>query len=152
TLTVYPAETAEPLSNLLEVSQQPLRVVRSNQGGGAYVAYDIAVPRELKRIAVLDASWPIRQLEQLDSSITTMPGFDGRVKAYNRVTINLLRHGSGRATVESSFRQTNADDRKIAREVIEVVSNIPVNEGVIIFTFKARGHGKRSVDIESILR
>lgn len=137
------------LSALLEFSQQPLRVVRSTQGGGAYVAYDVVVPPELQRIAVLDASWPIRALEQLDDSIDTMPAFDGRVKRYSRVTVHFLKHGSGRATTEQSFRQARYEDRRISREIAEVVNSIPGNEAMIVFTFKPHGP---DLDIEAVLR
>jgi hypothetical protein len=137
-LDSYPEDRVASLQTLLDISSRPVRAIRSGQGGGAYVSYDIAVPPELKRMAVLDASWPIRELEQLDPTIKTMPDFDGRVKTYD-VTIHHLRKGSGRYSTEMSFRQEKAEDRKLSREIAEVVKGIPETEAVILFTFKQRG-------------
>lgn len=67
-------DAAKPLATLIEISQNPVRVVKTAQDGGAFVSYEIAVPSELKRIAVLDASWPIRRLEQLDRHVGGKPG------------------------------------------------------------------------------
>jgi hypothetical protein len=146
-LDSFPEDRVASLQTLLDISSRPVRAIRSGQGGGAYVAYDISVPHELKRIAVLDASWPIRELEQLDPTIKTMPDFDGRVKTYD-VTIHHLRKGSGRYSTEMSFRQEKVEDRKLSREIVEVVGGIPENEGVILFTFKQRG----KLNITDILR
>ena len=60
----------ESLKQLLEMSQERLRVVyTTHKNGEGLVTYDITVPPELENIAVLDASFPIRLLEQRDTSI-----------------------------------------------------------------------------------
>ena len=41
----------KPLTTLLKFSQGNLRVIRVNQGGGAFVNYDITVPRTLENRA-----------------------------------------------------------------------------------------------------
>lgn len=142
--------TTDPLRRLVDICQEPLRVVATNQGSGAFVAYDIAVPRELTNIVVLDASFPIRLLEQLDRTIQRDPEFDGAVKAYGKVTIHQLRHGSGRTTMEKSFSQLRRDDRKVSLEVAEVVKAVPCTEGVIIFTFKPKAD--RRANMPKVLR
>jgi len=117
--------------------RQPLRVVPTSQGGGAIVTYDITVPRSLGNVIVLDASYPIRQLEKLDRSIHPAPGFIGAVKRYDNVVIYHLRNGCGRRAMEQSFDEDKAEDRRVSRELCDVISGIDPDEGVIVFTFKA---------------
>ena len=139
------------LRDFLAISQGDLRVVAINQGGGAFVTYDIVVPAELRTVAILDASYAIRELEQMDTTIHRDPGFDGDVKLYDTVSINHLRHGSGRSTMEKSFQQAR-EDRKVSAEICDVVSTIPVDEGIIIFTFKQGSIHHRAPDIGDILK
>jgi hypothetical protein len=139
---------AKALRDLLDISHQRVRVVEATQGGGAYVTYTVAVPEELERVAVLDASYPIRQLEQMDPTIQADPDFDGRVKSYSRVVLHFLKTRSGRAATEESFRKVKHGDRLISREVIDVVKSIPEDEPVLIYTFKTHPD---SVNIEDRL-
>lgn len=146
-----------PLVNLLEISQAPVRVVDANQGGGGYVKYDIAVPPELKNIAILDASFPIRDLEQMDPTIKADPKFDGNVKSYSRVIIHQMLANSGRGSMTESFLGSK-EDRKVALEVVEVVKAIPQTEAVILFTFlpkrvkRPKGKGTVLLDMAEGLR
>ena len=125
------------LSTFLGFTHRGLRVVPTSQGGGAIVTYDITVPRSLGNVVVLDASYPIRQLERLDPSIQPAPAFSGTVKRYDNVVIHHLRHGSGRAAMERSFGEETAEARLVSRELCDVISSIDPDEGVIVFTFKA---------------
>src|SRR5262249_52893178 len=72
----------KPLASLLDLRERYLRVIPVNQGGGAVVTYDITVPNALKDVILLDASYPIRQLERLDPTILPAPSFSGAVKRY----------------------------------------------------------------------
>lgn len=136
------------LRDFLDITHQKVRVIKATQGGGAYVTYTVTVPEELNRVAVLDASWPIRELEQMDPTIQADPYFDGRVKSYSRVVLHFLKTRSGRGAVEASLRNARYEDRLIAREVSDVVKAIPDDEPVLIFTFKTRSD---SVHIEDRL-
>jgi hypothetical protein len=138
---------AKPLTTLLTLGQRPLRVVPVSQGGGAVVTYDITVPRELDNVVVLDASYPIRQLERLDPSIQPAPNFNGAVKRYDKVVVNHLRHGCGRSAMERSFDEQDAEARLVSRELCDVIADIDSDEGVIVFTFKAN-----NVDIREVLK
>jgi len=126
-----------PLSTLLKFGQRDLRVVPVSQGGGALVTYDITVPRALKNVIVLDASYRVRQLEQLDRSIQPAPNFNGAVKRHENVLINHLRHACGRSAMERSFDEDEAEARLVSRELCDVISGIDPDEGIIVFTFKA---------------
>jgi hypothetical protein len=136
-----------PLSTFLKLSHRDLRVIPASQGGGAVVTYDIAVPPELDNIVVLDASYPIRQLERLDRSIHPAPDFDGAVKRYDNVVIHHLRHGCGRGAMERSFDQEDAEARLVSQELCDVISAIDPDEAVIVFMFK-----KNDVDMQKVLK
>ena len=60
------------------VNGHPLRLVALNgeEGESAVVSFAIVVPRELQRLVVLDASFPIRVLESMDESIAPISGFE----------------------------------------------------------------------------
>ena len=130
-------ETKQLNTFLLDFTQRCLRVVPTSQGGGAIVTYEITVPRSLGNVVILDASYPIRQLERLDTSIQPAPGFSGTVKRYDNVLIHHLRHRCGRAAMERSFDEDDGEARLVSRELCDVITGIGPDEGVIVFTFKA---------------
>lgn len=99
------------------------------------ITYDVVVPRELGDVAVLDASWPIRDLQRLDKSIQEDPAFHGDIKSYETVTINHLDGPSGRRSMTVAFSGSRGT-RKVSKEIAQVVKSIPEDEGVLIFTFK----------------
>src|SRR5437867_3166680 len=88
-----------------------------------------------------NASFGIRELEKLDSTINTFPAdqFDGRVADYSGVEAFYLRYGSGRNAIESSFAEQRREHRRITQEVVEVIKAIPEHEGILVFLFKQRG-------------
>ena len=132
---IHDREATQAVRALLAVSQSPLRVVTSNQGGGGVIQYDIVVPPELRNVAVLDASWAIRALERLDKTIQDDPRFDGNVKTYNSVTLHQLRAASGREAMTKAFSRRR-EDRKVSQEIVETVKTIPGDQGILMFTFK----------------
>lgn len=128
-----------PLRQLVGMSQGKLRVAKVSQSGGGVLSYDIVVPPSLRNIVVLDASYHVRELEKMDSSIQPIPGFNGQVKRYSSVVINHLIAPSGRESTERSFTQKGRDARKMSLEVVDIIKReIPAGEPVLIFTFKPR--------------
>ena len=55
------------LSNFLQIGGLPMRMIRHNRA--AAISYRIVIPEALKNILVLDASYPIRKLEQSDPTL-----------------------------------------------------------------------------------
>lgn len=131
----------KPIKDLLSFSQEELRVVETPQGSGGIVYYDLVVSKDLKNIVILDASYPIRELVHLDSSIQTVPVTRNFGVSYENVTIKHLKHGGGRGSLTQNFRKRNREDRKISLEICEAIKGIPKDEGVLIFTFKKRPRG-----------
>jgi hypothetical protein len=60
------------------------------------------------------------------------------VKRYSQVTIHHWNHRSGNRSTSREFAERNPDDRTMAREVVEVVKQLPPDEAVLIFTFKTK--------------
>lgn len=148
------AEVQEALRLFLDMAQEPLRVIEDQQGH-AVVTYDIVVPKELESIAILDASYPIRELERMDPTIQQGCYFPEDLKRFDRVRLHHLKSPSGRGTVTSSFKHAHRTDRKISMEVCDLIASLPKDEGVIVFTFKNRGTGgthKASPDFTKILK
>ena len=127
-----------------------LRVITGTQGSGGCIQYDIAVPPVLTSVAVLDASWAIRDLERMDKTIKDDPGFDGDVKDYGDVTVHFMHHASGRDSMTKAF-QKNKEKRKLSLEIATVVKGIPDDQGVLVFTFKQQ-ETKKALDMADILR
>ena len=113
------------------------------------IKYDVVVPRELRNVAVLDASWAIRDLERLDKTIKDDPNFNGDVKSYSTVTVHHLIGASGRQAMTDAFAG-NRGDRKISKEIARVVKDIPEDQGVLLFTFKPTE--RRQLDMAEKLR
>ncbi len=125
------------LKRLIEMAQEQLRVVWTSHCDGL-VTYDIVVPAELKNIAVLDASFPIRALERLDTSIVDgMPKDRPPVKTYEQVTIHHLKTASGRGSLTDDFNDKGGS--RFLLELVHLVKEIILaDEGVLLFTFKPR--------------
>ncbi len=138
-------EVCKPLKDLLDMSQNPLRVTFA-QGKNGVITYDIVVPSDLKNIIILDASYPIRELERMDETIKPYPGLSVPI-SYENVTIHQLDQPSGRNTMEQAFKPRSRKNRTNSNDICKVVRGIPKDQAVLIFTFK-----KRYVDFEQILR
>lgn len=148
------AEVQEALRLFLDMAQEPLRVIE-DKNGQAVVAYDIVVPKELESMAILDASYPIRELEKMDKTIQQGCAFPADLKRFDDVRLHHLKSPSGRGSVTNSFMQPKRVDRKISMEVCDLITELPQNDGVIIFTFKTRGTGssrRASPDFQGLLR
>ncbi len=142
-LGTHPAVDAA--HQLLEIAHQDVRVILTGQGG--VVSYEISVPRELSNVLVLDASYPIRKLVHLDSSIRDaerclpeMARLDvplSQLKRFDRVSIRQMFSGGGRDTMRQDFQKPE-DQRRVSKDVVSVVNQIPTNEAVLIFTYLTR--------------
>lgn len=128
----------DTLENLLDISDSAIRVLQTSQGLGI-VSYTISVPRELDNVIILDASWWVRDLQKLDNSIEDISLFAEGIKRYDNVTIHQMLHPSGRGSMTKDFSGTRTQ-RKITKEIAQVIKGIPESEGVLVFTFKKRGN------------
>lgn len=130
-------EQANLLRDLLDVSQEQLRLLCNVEQGGGVITFRVSVPQELQNIVVLDASYPIRELAKLDPSIT-QADIAHDIVSYEDVTIHQLNHASGRGAMEKEFSKKRGYN-PITREVADVIKCIPSDEAILIFTFKDYG-------------
>ncbi len=144
----------KPLRQLLDMSAHPLRCVyTTHMSGAGLVTYDVAVPEALTSVAILDGSYPIRDLERLDQSIQSGMHVDRDIKLHEHVVLHHMKAPSGRAAMTKDF----TNDKLVVAEVIDVIKTIPLTEAVIIWTFKPRKeYGKRGrsliVDFAAVIK
>jgi hypothetical protein len=133
----------EAIFDLLDIASRPLRVVSDKMGiaEGAFISFQIAIPSELDRVAVLDASYLVRSLCLADASmsLTNHVAVHHPVKSYETVTGHVIQHGGGRRSVERSA----SGDMKLLREVAEIIGTIPADEKVLLVTFMDRRGANR---------
>ena len=153
----------EPLKTVLEISANDLKVVKQVNGLGGLVTYDIVIPRVLDNVAILDASYPVRDLVKRDHEI--IPGERSKdlrlafadvldiasmdlskIKRYDNVEVRQMRVHGGRTTMEEHFnvsrREARREDNKVCQEITDVISSIPGDQAILIFTFKDRENSK----------
>lgn len=143
---VVPTVNTAHLCSLLELSQNRLRLIATQQQDGV-IWHEVSIPSDLRDVIVLDASYHIRKLVHFDESISVGWSFhDYDVKRYDNVTIHQLLTSGSRSAITESFKRNERQDRHISREIVEVVKSHAASSGILIFTFK-----KREVDIEKRL-
>jgi len=137
-----------PIETLLDLAHEDLRVVSTSEGGAVW--YELAVPRELHNVLVLDASYSIRELCLADASIRDAEKHLDTVKRigvplaqlkhYSAVELRQLFVSGGRHSMERDYSR-DPWDRRITKEIVEVVKAIPLDEAVLVFVFKTRASG-----------
>jgi hypothetical protein len=139
-------EKFKAVYDFLDMSQEPLRVLQTNQGKG-FITYDLKIDPELENMIILDASYLIRDLvKRYDREIRHLANqFDAD---YSNLTLHRIPIYSGRHTIEEEFGKPE-NKRKITKEIAHIIKQIPENEGILIFTYK---HDAGKPDIEKILK
>lgn len=134
-------------SELLKTAQQALRMlqhpvslidVRAGASGEGLMRYRIMVAPELKNIAVLDASFAVRELCMadptiLDGTTEAMSSF----KSYSKVRVKQTRIASGRY----QFSSGKAERCLAIDAAVESIRGIPLGESILVFTFKDANDG-----------
>ena len=140
------------IRHLLDITGGTVKVTPTGTGG--FIHYEISVAPELDTIAVLDASYPIRNLMRCDPTINDAEtdgveeGFIrqmscpfSQIKRFDDVTIHQLPKGGGRTTLSRQFSKSKPEERIASKEVVEVIKSIPDDEAILIFVFKDRSSG-----------
>lgn len=134
----------ETVRSLIQLCPSPVKV--SNFANKGVLGYQITVPTELKNIIILDASHPIRDLVRDDTSVFDaeehLPslkslGFTlASLKRYDGTTIYQMMTGGGKDSMRKSFNQKCAQQRRVCKEVVEVLRHIPQEESTLIIAFQ----------------
>jgi hypothetical protein len=137
-----------PVVTLLDLAHEDLRVISTSEGGAVW--YELAVPRELSNVLVLDASYSIRDLCRADDSIRDAEKYLDAVKRigvplaqlkdHSAVELKQLFISGGRYSMERDYSR-DPWDRRVTKELVDVVKTIPNDQGVLVFVFKSRGVG-----------
>lgn len=147
----------DPALILLDFATERLRVSRAGQGQGL-LTYSLRVPKSLENIVVLDASYPIRELEKLDQTIVdgeTLPLASdcsvsfASIKDHSNVKVLQWVRAGGRASMRAAFKR-NRKNRDVTQAIVEAVKGVPSEEAVLFFVYKPRI--KEEPDYEKILR
>ena len=121
------------LHNLLDISQQSLRVVDAGAQAEGMFHYEVVVDPELENIVVLDASHEIRKLSQLDPTLKTVKNYPKDLVSYDRCIIYQIPYPGGRKSIHKALCQPKTIP--LIKEVVDIVEGIPEEEAVLFFTF-----------------
>jgi hypothetical protein len=140
------------VSDFLKAANLPLRILQV--GTSAVVSYQVTMPDALKNVLILDASFPIRKLEQSDTTIhdaetflnLKRQGVDfSTIKRFDHVELFRLKSYGGRNSMEKRFK-----DRQMAKEVVEVVKTLPATDSILLYVYKTNPMG--GIDYSKILK
>lgn len=134
----------ETVLNLIRLCPSPVKV--SNFADKGVLGFQVTVPSALTNIIILDASNPIRDLIRYDRSVFDAEEHLPKVKAigaplaslkrYDGSAIYQMKAGGGKYSVLKSFKQIHSHQRRICKEVIEVLTRVPNEESTLIVAFK----------------
>jgi hypothetical protein len=144
-------DEGKDLKSLFECieNERELRYIKIDNG--AIINFRQTIPEELDTIAILDASHPLRELTQSDSSIATVE-LDCP-KSYENLTINYFKSSAGRYSLEKEFFYQK--DSKLVAEIVEIINSILTktpDEPIIIWNYKAKGSKSIAEAIKRKLR
>lgn len=140
--------------NLFEAAQKALRLmthpvslldVGAGDTGIGLMRYQIMIDPELGNIAVLDASFAVRELCRADPTIrngttTAMQEF----KSYENVLVKHSVAPSGRCQFDGS----KADRLRALRVAVDSILSLPKDEHILLFTYKE----ERPADLIALLK
>jgi hypothetical protein len=128
--------------SLLNMSHaEAVRAIRTQEGVAA-ISFELVVDSALSNVVILDASYAIRELEQMDATIKPV-SLPGNMVSYKNVCVNQLNVSGSRTNMKKLFAKERARGiRPISREVAEVVRAVPEDEGVILFGHKQKADEK----------
>lgn len=133
----------EAIFDLLDIAHRPLRVVSDKMGmaEGAFISFQIAIPADLDRVVCLDASYLIRSLCLVDTTMrlgSNHPALNKPMQPCHNIQGHIIQHGGGRNGIERSI----LTNRKLLHEVVEIVKALPPEEEVLVCTYKDRSGGE----------
>jgi hypothetical protein len=141
------------MADFLAVNGMSLRMFK--YGKAAVITYRIVIPDSLHNMIVLDASYPIRQLEKLDGTLKdaeTLPfcqreriSFDN-LKRFDFVTLYRMANRGSR----TSAAHNKTKMKRLMQDTVDVIKSAPEDEGVLVFVYKEKDgrDSKKTLEIE----
>jgi hypothetical protein len=124
-------------------------------GGLVYHQPSIPAEHQMPSMVILDASFPIRELEQADTTLKEVQGVSFSFKRYDNLTIHQWCHASGRDSMRKDFHGDSKPqpvtmkslrsewlaqamaEQKVAKKVAQTAAmEVPLNEAMLFFVFK----------------
>ena len=150
------ASALEAVRTLVDLANEAVRVTK-----GGTIRYQMRVPNELKTVIVLDASYPIRKLCLLDTSVVQADDCKhgvprmrdmklrlAELKSFENVNVFHMVAGGGRSTVNKKLNPEH-----IARDVVNVIKRYGSDKAVLIWVYKEekaapgrRGHKALTIE------
>ncbi len=134
------------LKLLLEVSQEPLRVI--DTAGGGVAQHRVLVPESIETILALDASYHARKLVQLDDTLKdaekVLPIFKqlpkrlAALKRWDNVEFYHLLAAGGRRTIVDHFANRDPSKHWYAKEIATFLKEHAGDAPVLIYHYVAR--------------
>jgi len=141
----YCSTTSE--HHLFEDAKKALRLMKhtvsfldvgAGDTGKGLMRYRIMVNPGLENIAVLDASFPVRELCKADPTIVNRSTEAMRTfKSYEDVLVRQHIAPTGRCQFEGS----KAERQKALQVAVNIIAGIPKNEPILVFTYKEERTG-----------
>ena len=119
-----------------------------------YYAPSIPTEEHMPSMVILDASFPIRELEQADSTLKEVKGVSFDFKRYDDLTIYQWCYKSGRDSMRNDFHgeapttlttgkaikaewlSRRMAEQKVAKRVALTAAALPLDEAILFFVFK----------------
>ncbi|KQP22895.1 hypothetical protein [Pseudorhodoferax sp. Leaf267] len=109
------------LEEFLSVAMSQLQVLKTAQGDGI-ISIRQAVSKHLRNVVVLDASGPISDLVNLDTSIKHMKDFElDSLKSFEQVEVHQIMASGSRSAVEQTLKQAGVENAKVIKEVLAII-------------------------------
>lgn len=138
------------LTSFLDMFGDPLTIVPSTSGGPGIIQFEPSVSDTLDNVAILDASYFVRRLYELDDTIRPVQGLDGGIKTYPGTKVKWYRAGSGRQFTTDDLRK--GPESFYSRYIVEAIKeagDLPA----LVFTFgKQNARDFKELDCEASLR
>ena len=132
------------LSNF--IGHAPGREVRTisvvdsaNQIRVGMIHYQTYIPRDLKRLIVLDASHVIRRLVNIHDADIRVTSVNCAVKRFDHVTVQHIVRGAGRGKLNTELAKADSRTTKL---VLGAITGRPADESQLLVTFKLKDSQK----------
>lgn len=132
--------------SMLRLAELPLSVALTGNGGtgDGVIHYTVAVDPQLKNIAVLDASYPVRLLAHESSILNGTTAAMQECKRYDRVKVVEYKFAAGKTTLASDRVKV----RTLAEQVARLIRSLPETESILLFTHKGDDKNKLQTQMQ----
>lgn len=146
---VTQSEDFKVVQDLLGCRGKRLRLVIAGSEASLYTTRK-KIPETFHNVLVLDASYPLRALIQLDQGLEDItPAVSLEPKRFDKVKVHQLFHPSGRLSVQKGLQGNGGKGSKLLPHINQLMSNLPKDKSILTVTFKKRPNCREPKEIIS---